>query len=58
VVRAIEHERCEVDVAPLGLRLGAALAGLAPGPVSRVNRLLGADRVADELAAGQRDRRG
>ncbi|MEJ7781340.1 MAG: SDR family NAD(P)-dependent oxidoreductase [Solirubrobacteraceae bacterium] len=58
VVRAIEHQRCEVDVAPLGLRLGAALAGLAPGPVSRVNRLLGADRVADELAAGQRDRRG
>ena len=58
VVRAIERERCEVDVAPLGLRVGAALAGLAPGPVSRVNRLLGADRVADELAAGQRDRRG
>jgi short-subunit dehydrogenase len=58
VVRAIERERCEVDVAPLGLRVGAALAGLAPGPVSRVNRLLGADRVADELAAGQRYRRG
>jgi short-subunit dehydrogenase len=58
VVRAIERERCEVDVAPLGLRVGAALAGLAPGPVSRVNRLLGADRVADELAAGQRDQRG
>lgn len=54
VVRAIERERWEVDVAPLGLRVGATLAGLAPGPVSRLNRLLGGDRVADELAAGQR----
>ena len=57
IVGAIEHDRLEVDVAPLGVRLGAALASLAPGPVGRVNRLLGADRVADELAAGQRDRR-
>jgi hypothetical protein len=57
VVQAIERDRCEVDVAPLGMRVGAALAGLAPGPVSRVNQRLCADRVADELAAGQRDRR-
>ena len=30
VVRAIEHDRAEVDVAPLGMRAGAAFAGLAP----------------------------
>lgn len=58
IVGAIEANRAEVDVAPLGLRAGTALAGLAPGPVSRLSRLLGADRVADELAAGQRHRRG
>src|SRR5262249_32826833 len=30
VVRAIERDKAEVDVAPFGLRVGAALAGLAP----------------------------
>lgn len=58
VGRAIERDRWEVDVAPLGLRVGAALAGLVPGPVSRLSRLLGGERVADELAAGQRHLRG
>ena len=31
VVKAIEHDRAELDVAPLALRAGATLAGLAPG---------------------------
>ena len=31
VVRAIEGDRAEVDVAPLPVRAGARLAGLAPG---------------------------
>ena len=31
IVRAVERNRAEVDVAPLGLRLGARVAGVAPG---------------------------
>jgi short-subunit dehydrogenase len=54
VVRAIEHNRAEVEVAPLGLRLGASLAGLAPELASRMSRRLGGGKVASDLAAGQR----
>jgi short-subunit dehydrogenase len=57
VVRAIERERAEVDVAPLGLRLGTRLAGLAPVTVARLQRRLGAERIADALAEGQRHKR-
>jgi uncharacterized protein len=57
VVRGIEEERAEVDVAPLGLRLGTRLAGLAPVTVARVQRRLGAERIADALARGQRHKR-
>jgi len=57
VVRAIEQDRSEVDVAPLGLRLGAAAAGLLPELTGRIQRRLGSDRVAEALAAAQRDKR-
>jgi short-subunit dehydrogenase len=57
VVRGIERERAEVDVAPLGLRVGTRLAGLAPVTVARVQRRLGAERIADALAEGQRHKR-
>jgi uncharacterized protein len=57
VVRAIEHDRPEVEVAPIALRAGAALAGLAPGPVAAVQRRLGASAVSDQMAAGQADKR-
>ena len=35
VVKAIESNRAELDVAPLPLRAGAVLASLAPGPDRR-----------------------
>jgi short-subunit dehydrogenase len=54
VVRAIEHNRAEVDVAPLTLRLGASLAGLAPELAARMSRMMGGERVASDLTAGQR----
>jgi short-subunit dehydrogenase len=54
VVRAIEDNRAEVDVAPIGLRLGASLAGLAPELAARMSRLMGSDKVAADLTAGQR----
>jgi short-subunit dehydrogenase len=57
VVRGIERERAELDVAPLGLRVGTRLAGLAPVTVARVQRRLGAERIADALAEGQRHKR-
>ena len=57
VVRGIERERAEIDVAPLGLRLGTRLAGVAPVTVARVQRRLGGERIADALADAQRDKR-
>jgi short-subunit dehydrogenase len=57
VVRAIERNRAEIDVAPLSLRAGAAAAGLAPELAATVSRRMGGQRVADGLAAGQRHNR-
>ena len=54
VVRAIEHNRTEVDVAPLGVRLGAAIGGAAPGLAASATRLARGEQVAAEIAAGQR----
>jgi short-subunit dehydrogenase len=57
VVRGIERERAEVDVAPLSLRLGTRVAALAPITIARLQRRLGSERIADALADAQRDRR-
>ena len=57
VVRAIEGDRSEVDIAPLSLRLGVAVAGLAPELTARVQRRLGAHELASQFEAGQRDKR-
>ena len=57
VVRAIERDRSEIDVAPLGLRLGAALRGLAPELSGRLQRRLGSDEIAAAMAEGQRAKR-
>lgn len=57
VVRAIERNRGEVDVAPLSLRAGAVLAQVAPGVAAAISRRLGAGSIARELAAGQRGKR-
>jgi short-subunit dehydrogenase len=57
VVRAIERNRAEIDVAPLGLRLGTAVAGLLPELSGRVQRRLGSLEIAESMAEGQRDKR-
>ncbi|HXN37845.1 MAG TPA: SDR family NAD(P)-dependent oxidoreductase [Solirubrobacteraceae bacterium] len=57
VIEAIERNRAEVDVAPLSLRAGAAVAGLAPELAMSVARRLGSDAIAREFAAAQRDKR-
>jgi len=57
VLRAIERDRAEVDVAPLPLRAGAAFAGLAPELSARVQRRLGGAKVAEDMARGQSGKR-
>src|SRR5688572_15143077 len=57
VIRGIERNRAEIDVAPRMLASGARLFGVAPGLVAGVNRRLGADPLAQEIAEGQRDKR-
>lgn len=56
-IRAIERDRAEVDVAPLGLRVGASIATVVPQVAAAVSRRLGSDKIATDLAAGQLDKR-
>src|ERR1700754_1857037 len=57
VVKAIEHDRAEIEVAPVALRAGVTLAALAPGPVGAIQRRLGAQATADAIGRGQRNKR-
>lgn len=53
VIRAIERNKAEVDVAPAGLRLGAAFSGLAPQTAATVSRLIGAEKLSAAIGEGQ-----
>jgi short-subunit dehydrogenase len=57
VVRGIEDDRAEIDVAPLGLRAGALLSGLAPVTAARLQRRLGSAQLSHAIAEGQRPKR-
>ena len=57
VVQAIERNSAEVDVAPLPMRVGAAVAGVAPGVVTRLQQRLGADTIAARVGRAQRVKR-
>jgi short-subunit dehydrogenase len=57
VVRAIERNRGEVDVAPVGLRAGAMAAGLAPDLAAAVQRKLGGQKVAEQHVSAQTSKR-
>ena len=54
LVGGIEQGRLEVDVAPLGLRLGALAAGVAPAATAALQRRLGGNDVSEQMARGQR----
>ena len=54
VISAVERDRAEVDVAPLPLRLGSAIASVAPALSAAVSRRLGSERIAESIVAGQR----
>jgi hypothetical protein len=53
----VERNRAEVDVAPVGLRLGASFASVAPALAAEVSRRLGSDRIALAHVEGQRGKR-
>lgn len=56
-IRAIEHNKGELDVAPLSLRAGAMVASVAPELAAAVSRRSGADRIAQDMASGNADKR-
>jgi short-subunit dehydrogenase len=45
-LRAIERNKAEVDVAPVGLRIGSVLGGLVPDVAAAVTRRTGGERIA------------
>jgi short-subunit dehydrogenase len=57
VIKGIDKDRAEIDVAPVGLRLGGWLFGASPSLVSSITRKLGGDEVGEALGEGQRDKR-
>jgi short-subunit dehydrogenase len=54
VIAAIEHNHAEVDVAPLPVRVGTAIAGLTPEFFATATRLAGGERVAERATAASR----
>ena len=57
VIKAIEQNRAELDVAPLPLRAGTVLSSLAPGPIGSIQRKLGAVATSDAIGRGQTEKR-
>jgi len=56
-VRAITRNRGEIDVAPLPLKLGATICGIAPELSATVTRKAGGDAIAAQFQAAQLDKR-
>ncbi|GGO82349.1 SDR family NAD(P)-dependent oxidoreductase [Wenjunlia tyrosinilytica] len=57
VIRAIERDLCEVNVAPLELRLLSAIAGQFPAFAAMVQRRSGAERTIGRIVEAQRESR-
>jgi short-subunit dehydrogenase len=57
VISAIERNRGEVTVAPLGMRVGANIAAVAPGFAAAAQRRMGGAKVASRVSARQADKR-
>lgn len=57
VVSAIERDRAEVDVAPISLRVGSMISGLAPELSAAITRKAGSDKIIHALADGQQTKR-
>jgi short-subunit dehydrogenase len=57
VARAIRTDRYEITVAPMRQRFVTEIGYRHPGFAARLQRRGGADKIAEELAAGQSDKR-
>ena len=57
VIDAIEHNRVEIDVASLAVRMGAVMAELKPAWLMALGRRNGADDVAAKMTGAYRDAR-
>jgi short-subunit dehydrogenase len=57
VVKGIESNKNEIDVAPLSLRAGAWAAGISQSTVQRIQRLGGSEELTKKMAEGQRAKR-
>jgi short-subunit dehydrogenase len=57
VIKGIERDKGDIDVAPLPMRASAWLAAVAPELVAKTGRRLGSTEMADELAEKQRHKR-
>ena len=57
ILAAIEGDRAEVDVAPLAMRAGAAVSGLVPELVARVQGRLGSADISLRMAEAQAGKR-
>jgi uncharacterized protein len=57
VVRGIERNRTEIDVAPLSLRVGVLASALVPGLSAAVQRRLGSRELAGRIARAQASKR-
>jgi uncharacterized protein len=56
VVEAIEHDRGEIDVAPIAMKVATRFAAVAPGLAATVGRRA-ADRISADISGGQTDKR-
>jgi short-subunit dehydrogenase len=57
VISGIEHNRGELDVAPLMMRASTLIGALAPELAGHLARRLGSEQIASGMEAGQRAKR-
>jgi short-subunit dehydrogenase len=57
VAQGIEKDKLEIDVAPLGVRVSAKFAGVAPGITGALQRRLGGPELSAQIATGQTSKR-
>ena len=57
VIRAVRRNRAEVEVAPVGLRIGTSFAAVAPELAAAVSRRMGSHQIATDLTEGQLPKR-
>ncbi len=57
VITAIERNRGEVSIAPVGVRIGASLAAVVPDVAAAAQRLMGGAKVAARMSERQVEKR-